>query len=251
MSSVKGGAMRGVKQGTVAAVGALVLAMGVVTPASAQVVHSIGVSAGLFSPRGIDARDVDDVLVENLTNQYRLAFDLKDFRGGLVQGEWNMTFSDRVELSLSGGYYSRTVPSLYADFIDERDNSDIEQDLRLRMVPLSAVVRFLPFGSAGNTQLYVGGGVSAVRWRYSEIGEFVDFDNDGEIFRDRYIASGTTLAPVLLGGVRVPIGGDVYAFTSELRYLFGNGDLGVGSGFLTEKIDLGGLNFTVGFLVRF
>ena len=242
--------MPAVKQIAVAA-GAMVLALGIAAPAAAQVVHSVGVGAGLFTPRGFDARDVDDVWVENLTNPYRLAFDIKDFRGLQVNGEWNMTFSDRVELSLGAGYYSRTTPSVYADFIDERDNSEIEQDLRLRMVPLSAVVRFLPFGEAGNMQPYVGLGVSAIRWRYSEVGEFVDFDNNGEIFNDRYIANGTTVAPVILGGLRIPMGGDIYALNTELRYQFGNGDLGDDNGFLAPKIDLSGLHFTVGFMVRF
>jgi hypothetical protein len=247
----------GLKQRTAVAVGAVVLALGVAAPAGAQVVHSVGFGAGLFTPRGMDARDVDDVLVENLTNPYRLRFDLKDFRGLQLNGEWNMTFSDRVELSLGAGYYSRTVPSVYADFIDERDNSEIEQDIRLRVVPFSAVVRFLPFGDARGVQPYVGAGVSALRWRYSEIGEFVDFDNNGEIFQDRYIANGTTLAPVILGGLRLPLGGDIYALSTELRYQFGTGDLGEDNGFLVPrpghapKIDLSGLNFTVGFLVRF
>lgn len=239
------------KRLTVAA-GALVLAVTAAAPAAAQVVHSVGFGTGLFSPSaGLDARAVDDVLVENLTNPYKLAFDIKDFRGLQLNGEWNMTFSDRVELSLGAGYYNRSVPSVYADFIDERDNSEIEQDLRLRMVPLSAVVRFLPFGRAGDVQPYLGGGLSAIRWRYSEVGEFVDFDNNGEIFRDRYVANGTAVVPVILGGLRLPLGGDVYALNTELRYQFGSGDLGADNGFLSEKIDLSGLHFTVGFLVRF
>lgn len=232
-----------------AAVGAAgcALVLGTAVTASAQVVHSIGFGAGIFSPRTLDARDIDDVLVENLNT---LSFDIKDFRGGLVFGEWAMSFNDRVELALSGGYYRRTVPSVYTDFINN-NGREIEQDLRLQVVPMSAIVRFLPVGRAGKAQPYLGGGVSALRWRYSEIGEFVDFNNNFAVFRDRYIANGTTLAPVVLGGLRLPLGGDVYALNTEFRYQFGTGDLGANSGFLTEKIDLSGLNFTVGFQIRF
>jgi hypothetical protein len=230
---------------TVAA-GAMVLALGLAAPASAQVVHSVGIGAGLFAPRGIDSRHADDVLVENLNS---LAFDIKDFRGAQVNGEWNMTFSERVELSFGAGYYSRSTPSVYADFIN-KNGSEIEQDLRLRIIPVSAVVRFLPVGRAGQFQPYLGGGVSVLQWRYSEVGEFVDFNDNYAVFRDRYIASGTTVAPVLLGGLRLPLGGDLYALNTELRYQFGTGDLG-NNGFTTEKIDLGGLHFTVGFMVRF
>ncbi|MSO50259.1 MAG: hypothetical protein EXQ49_10245 [Acidobacteria bacterium] len=232
-----------------AAVGAagLALVLGTAVTASAQVVHSIGFGAGIFSLRTLDARDIDDVLVENLNT---LSFDIKDFRGGLVFGDWAMTFNDRVELALSGGYYRRTVPSVYTDFINN-NGREIEQDLRLQVVPMSAIVRFLPVGRANKAQPYLGGGVSALRWRYSEIGEFVDFNNNFAVFRDRYIANGTTLAPVVLGGLRLPLGGDVYALNTEFRYQFGSGDLGANSGFLTEKIDLSGLNFTVGFQIRF
>ncbi len=226
---------------------ALALMLGTAVPVSAQVVHSIGLGAGVFSPRSLDARDIDDVLVENLNT---LSFGIKDFRGGLVFGEWAMTFSDRVELALSAGYYRRTVPSVYADYINN-NAKEIEQDLRLQVVPMSAIVRFLPVGRAGRAQPYLGGGVSALRWRYSEIGEFVDFNNNFAVFRDRYIANGTTLAPVVLGGLRLPLGGDIYSLNTELRYQFGSGDLGANSGFLTEKIDLSGLNFTVGFQIRF
>ena len=134
--------------------GALVLTVAAAVPASAQVVHSINLGAGVFLPKScapgaagrLDcraSRGSDDVLVEDLNS---LSFDIKDFRGAHLFGEWNVTFNERVELSLGAGFYRKTVPSLYTDFIDERDNSDIEQDLRLQVIPVSAVVRFLPFG---------------------------------------------------------------------------------------------------------
>jgi outer membrane protein W len=239
--------MSKVMQQAAVAAGAMVLALAVAVPASAQVVHSVSFGGGLFSPRGLDARDADDVLVENLNT---LSFDIKDFRGGQVNGEWHVTFSERFEVSLGAGYYSRTTPSVYADFVNN-DGSELEQDLRLRMVPITAVVRFLPVGRAGQFQPYLGAGISAVRWRYSETGEFVDFFDNYAVFRDRYVADGTAVVPVVLGGLRLPLGGDVYALNTELRYQFGTGDLGTDNGFLTEKIDLSGLHFTVGFLVRF
>ena len=235
--------------------GALVLTLVAAVPAYAQVVHSVAFGAGAFFPKSCDSRldcrtsrGSDDVLVEDLQS---LAFDIKDFRGATVFGEWNITFDDRVEVGLGAGFYRRTVPSVYRDFVDI-DFTEIEQDLRLRIIPVSAVVRFLPFNRAGQLQPYLGGGVAALNWKYTETGEFVDFENDNTIFEDRFVASGTTLAPVVLGGLRMPINGDVYALNAELRYQFGKGDTGgFENGFLAEKINLGGMNFTLGFQIRF
>ena len=46
---------------------------------------------------------------------------------------------------------------------------------------------------------------------------------------------------ILLGGLRMPLGGDVYALTVEGRYQWGSGDTGgAANEFLGDKIDLGG-----------
>jgi outer membrane protein W len=214
--------------------------------AAAQAAHSFHVGAGLFAPRGYDARDSNDVLIENLNT---LEFDIKKFRGASVMGEWTVTFNERIEVGLGTGFYQRSVPSFYRDYVNS-NGSEIEQDLKLRVVPVTAVVRFLPFGRAGKVQPYVGGGVSALNWRYSESGEFVDFFDGFAVFQDRYVANGTTIGGVALAGVRLPLGGDIYALNTEFRYQFGQGDLG-DNGFLTDKIDLSGLHFTVGFQIRF
>ncbi len=220
--------------------------VGMATPAAAQAVHSLHLGAGLFVPRSYDARAADDVWVEN---QNTLSFDIKDFRGATATGEWTVTFGDRVEVGLGAGFYQRTVPSFYADYVNI-NGAEIEQDLKLRVIPVSAVVRFLPFGTAGRVQPYIGGGVSALQWRYSETGEFVDFFDGFEVFRDRYVATGNAIGGVALAGLRLPLGGDIYALNTEFRYQFATGDL-KDNGFLTEKIDLSGLNFTVGFQIRF
>jgi hypothetical protein len=215
--------------------------------AEAQVTHSVNLGAGWFAVRGEESRDADDVLLEDLQS---LAFEIKDFNGGVLHGEWLIAFGDRLEVGLGTGFYQRTVPSVYADFVDD-DGSEIEQDLKLRIVPLSATVKFLPFGRAGDFQPYAGGGVSLLHWNYSETGEFIDFVDGGTIFRDRYVADGNTIAPIVFGGVRVPVGGDVFAFNGELRWQGGKGDLPEESGLLTDTIDLGGITLLGSFQIRF
>ena len=64
----------------------------VARPASAQIVQSLNLSAGVFFPRGFDARAEGDVLVENLSTFEPLLFNINDFRAMSVMGEWNVSF---------------------------------------------------------------------------------------------------------------------------------------------------------------
>lgn len=229
----------------------------VATAASAQTVHSVQLGVGGFFPRGLDGRADGDVLARNFfgepmpadpTVTDALAFRVSDFKSGHVFGEWNVAIGRHIEFGAGLGFYKRTVPTVYLDVVDE-NNFEIEQELRLRVVPITALVRFLPFGGSGDVQPYVGAGISALRFRYSEVGDFVD-PSTLDIFPDRVVANGTALGGLLLGGVRVPLGGDIYGLGLEGRYQFGVGDLPEGQ-FVADKIDLGGGQFNVTFLVRF
>lgn len=228
----------------------LLTAMLVAAPASAQVVQSLQLGAGAFIPRGYDSRLDNDVLVADLTDQNALAFDIKHFRSGTVFGEWDVAFGPYVEVGGGISYYSRTTPSVYRDLVNQ-DNSEIRQNLHLRMVPFTGVVRFLPFGKPGQVQPYVGAGVTVVNWRYSETGQFVD-PSDFSVYDARYSAKGTTVGSVLLGGIRLPIEGDVFALTAEWRYQFAQGDTGgLSQGFLADKIDLSGGSALFALLIRY
>jgi hypothetical protein len=219
-------------------------------PASAQTVQSLQLGVGAVCPRGFDARIPDDVLIADLSDTNPLDFRVSDFKTGHVFGEWNVSFGGHVEVGAGLGYYGRNVPSVYRDLVNV-DGSEIEQNLKLRVVPVTGLVRFMPFGNAREVQPYIGAGISALNFRYSESGQFVD-PSDFSIFSDRFTASGTALGGLVLGGVRVPLGGDIYGLGIEGRYQFGSGKTGgTNAGFLADKIDLGAgqLNFT--FLVRF
>lgn len=224
---------------------AAVMALSSAATAQAQITQSVNLGLGWFMVRGEDSRGDNDVLVEDLQS---LAFEIKDFNGPLVNGEWLIGFGDRIEVGFGVGFYQKTVPSVYADFVDS-DGSEIEQDLKLRIVPVTATVKFLPIGRAGDFQPYVGGGVALLNWKYSEVGEFVDF-SDASIFRDSYVASGNTVAPIVFGGVRLPLNGDVFAFNGELRWQGGKGNTS-DTGLLGDEIDLGGFSVIGSFQIRF
>ena len=225
--------------------------------ASAQIVQSLNVNFGAFLPRGFDSRAEGDVLVANLLNFDPLLFDVNEFRNWTIGGEWNISFNPRIEASLGVQYYSEKVPSIYRDTVNGHftpetfDDTEIAQELGLRMVPITGIVRFTPVGSAHSFQPWVGAGVAVVPFRYSEIGEFVDA-TDGTVFPARYIATGTGVGPVISIGLRMPLQGDIYALTTEWRYQWVTGKTGgAAAEFLGDKIDLSGGTFNFGFTVRF
>jgi len=219
---------------------------GLIAPAISYAQQSLNIYVGGFVPKGEDSRTDNDVLVGNLKNG-GLSFKIGDFSGATIGGEWLFGLGERLDAGVGVGIYSRNVPSIYRD-LTHSNGSEIEQDLKLRVVPFTATVRFLPLGRGAAIQPYIGAGVGVFAWRYSETGEFVDF-TDSSIFRDSFSGSGATAGPVVLGGVGIPIGS--WSVGGEIRYQSAQGELRNDQGFAGTKIDLGGFNYLVSFKVRF
>jgi len=229
-----------VKRIVAAALIVLAVSAGLAGPASAQQV--LTVQFGGFLPKGEDARVEGDVLVVN--RQY-LLFDFGDFNGLLLGGDWSFALGEYVEAGAGFGYYQATVPAIYDEWINE-DGSEIEQELRLRIMPLTAVVKILPLGAKRAIQPYVGGGLGVYFWRYSETGEFLA--TDGSLFRDSFVQSGTSLGPVAVFGLRGRVS-ESALIGLEGRYQWGTTDLS--EDFLGTKLDLGGFSILATFGYRF
>lgn len=214
-------------------------------PAAAQ--QTVNFTVGYFTIRGEDARVDDDVLLSNRTF---LAFDFKDFNGPSVGAEWLVPLGQYVEAGAGLSFYRRTVNTVYLDFT-HADGREIEQDLRLRIVPLAFTMRVLPLGQENGVQPYFGGGLGVYLWRYSESGEFIDFARGNAIFREQYVASGSETGPIALGGIR--FAGDSVSVGFEARYQGGNAELGreFSSGSFEPSIDLGGWTYQATFGIRF
>lgn len=220
-------------------------------PAEAQIVRvgssadsrqALGFTLGYFKVKGDDSRVDGDVI---FNNRGSLIFDTDDFNGVTYGAEYLFALTDYIELGAGVSYYQGTTPSIY-QFTDD-DGFEIAQELKLRQVPMSATARFLPLGRGASIQPYIGAGITAIKWRYSETGDFVDFED--LVFPGNFVASGTAVGPVILGGVRIPVT-DIWNIGGEFRWHKAEGDTGgIDEGFLGDKIDLGGttFNFTVHF----
>ena len=223
------------------------------SPAHAQITRvsnsdwtqAIGFKIGYFALKGDDSRGEDDVIFRN---QDSLLFDTSDFNGASIGAEWLVALGPYLEGGADVGFYQKTVPSIYRDLQNE-NGFEIEQDLKLRIVPMSATVRFLPIGRRGAVQPYIGAGLGVFAWRYSETGEFVDFN--GDIFRASFSADGTEFGPVVLGGIRFAVG-DAWLVGGEFRWQDAKGDTGgIDEGFLGDRIHLGGWTTNFGLHFRF
>jgi hypothetical protein len=231
--------------GRIALLTAAALGLGA-APAAAQ--QTLNFSLGYFTVRGEDARVEGDILNDHLgAGEARLVYEMGDFNGASLGAEWLVPLGQYLEAGAGVAFTRRTVPSVYAEFTDS-DGSEIEQDLRLRLVPVALTIRVLPLGQRTAVQPYFGAGLGIINWRYSETGEFVDFSQQRAIFREQYVASGSETGPVALGGIR--FAGDSLSSGFEVRYHSADAPLGsaFGSTRPNPRIDLGGwtYQFTIG-----
>jgi hypothetical protein len=163
-----------------------------------------------------------------------------------VGAEWLFGVTRNIEGGLGLGFYQRSVPTVYTDLVN-KNGTDIEQTLKLRIIPFTATVRLIPFGNDRPIQPYIGAGVGIYRWRYSETGQFVDAQNN--VFTGNFVGSGGATGPTILGGVRVPIGSAGVGF--EIRHQSAEGKLPGDQGFAGSRIDLGGYNYLFTMNFRF
>jgi hypothetical protein len=244
---------------------AVAIVVGLVGTPSASAQQSVNLYLGGLALRSLDGRGSDDVLFVNSvdvatinkqTGDLDRGIDVGQFNNVTVGGEFLVALGNNIEAGLGVGFYRRTVPAVYID-LENQNGSDITQDLKLRIVPFTATVRWLPLGRDSAVVPYIGGGVGVLAWRYSETGQFVDSTTGSiadcgragvrcDIFNDNFVGSGTATGPVVLGGARVPVGGADVGF--EVRYQGAKGNLSTDD-FLAPKIDLGG--FTYAFTLNF
>src|SRR5262249_45437601 len=87
-------------------------------PAPRPVLQPLPVGFGGFVPRGFDNRAAGDTLVENLTTTQPLAFNINEFRGPTIFGEWTVSFNPKIELAAGVSYLNQHVPSVYRDLVN-------------------------------------------------------------------------------------------------------------------------------------
>lgn len=190
------------------------------------------------------------------------AFDQFLFpRGGIgaprIGAELGFRAGSRLEIVLGAAYANRRASHEYRDFVDN-DDRPIEQETRLRRIPLTVGARYnlVPAGRTVGTIAYVprrvvpwvGAGGGVMHWTMRQQGDFVDFA-DSSVFFAEFDARGW--APLAYASAGVDVGltpGSALAF--EARYTRARDRLGRDfTGF--APLDLSGVLLTAGLSWRF
>ncbi len=220
--------------------------VGASTGSTSDARSTFNFSIGYIGQRGIDSRPSDDVLVGDLISDHPLLFTISDLNGAIVGGDYLFAVNRNIEVGVGVSFAQRTVPSIYAD-LTHPNGDEIMQDVKLRQIPVTFTARYLILPHGSKVEPYVGAGLVAIRYHYSEVGEFVDAD--GTIFPASYAADGVATGPVILAGVRAPVAN--WTVGGELRWHRAEAHGLAQQGFLGDTLDLGSwqFNFTAG--VRF
>lgn len=215
-----------------------------VSSSPANTKNAVSFTLGYFGLKGIESRVDGDVLVGDLINAHPLLFEVDDFNGPTFGGEYLFAPMRSIEVGVGLAFSQKTISTVYAD-LTHANNDEIRQDLKLRQIPVSFTGRFLVLPRGSVVEPYIGAGLTAIRYHYSEVGEFVDFD--GTIFPAVYETDGTAAGPVVLAGARAPF--QNWTVGGEFRWQKVVADVPEETGLLGTKLDLGGwhFNFAVGF----
>ena len=132
---------------------------------------------------GEDARVAGDVLDENRTF---LVFDLDEFNSFTAGAEWLFPIGRFVEGGAGVSFTGRsTVPTVYRCCVDNDRQRDRAGAAAAPHPDRPDAARAAARRVVAGAGLLSAAGVSLISWRYTETGDFIDFNNNGEVFRDR------------------------------------------------------------------
>ncbi len=212
----------------------------------------IGLFPGEARASGIELRiggmipRADSILFADSVTLYTVQKD--DFIGWFGGGEFTTNVHPNVELGIAVEGYARSIPTVYRDFV-RPSGDEIAQTLRLELLPVSAIMRFMPAGRYRKVTPYVGGGISAIFWKYEEYGDFIDFDRKGlPVTFDSFESTGTEFGPMANAGLRYRLNENLQ-ITADYRYFWGKDRMD--GDFAPNEIDVSGGAFTLGFRLAF
>jgi opacity protein-like surface antigen len=153
-----------------------------------------------------------------------------------------------VQLGVSVDGYGRQFDTSYRNYT-RPDGSEVQQTLRVRMIPLGLSIRIAPTSRRARLAPYIEFGGDAISYKYEEFGDFIDFQDDSlPVKSDAFVSEGFGFGYHVAAGLKIPISPD-FSIVGEGRYQHAKDRMG--DDFRNNEIDLSGWTATVGFNVRF
>src|SRR5437867_1017693 len=210
----------------------------------------VSFTLGAFEPRGASQLWHQ--------NERDLTVSTEDFDDAIIGARVGSAINNFVSFDVGASYYDGGTTSEDRRFTDAFGNP-IEQRLRLRLFPVTATLRIMPFGQyrGGDRHHgfmrvvpYFGFGGGAMLWRYEEKGDFVDTSTTpATIFTGRFHSRGITPEYHGVLGVDIQANRQVGLFV-EGKVSRAKDDLSSDfQGF--DKFDLSGGSVSVGTRIRF
>jgi opacity protein-like surface antigen len=211
---------------------------------------TVSIRGGYSVPRA--GSDIYDHTISQLT------IDRDDFASGYFGGEIAARLTNRLDLALGAGYSISSTQSEFRDWVDI-DDLPIEQttDLSMTALTLSAkyyltnrgrsVGRFAWIPTKFNA--FVGAGIGITNFDFLQRGDWVDFETFN-IFNTKYRSNGVTASTHAFTGLDISLTKNLF-LTGEGRYSWAKGDLDLYHFEGFDKMDLSGLQLSVGISVRF
>jgi hypothetical protein len=179
-------------------------------------------------------------------------FDVGDFNYLMGGVELDIELTNYLDVAIGFDGYSRRVDSAYRDFVRD-DGDEISQSFKLKVLPITGGLRFLPAGKFRRLIPHVAVGAGLYYFDYQERGDFIS-TGSSQIFLGTFSDRG--LVPGLQAGAgaeyRFSEGidpGEGWYFFGQFRRHWVSADLA--DDFTGEKLDLGGSEFAFGLSLRF
>jgi opacity protein-like surface antigen len=210
----------------------------------------IGGHFGFNFPRANS--DLFDMVTRELTLQK------SDFRAAAFGGDIGIPIGSHFATVLSFEYSRRTTDSESRDFV-ESNGDPIAQTTRLTQVPITATLRYF-LRKTGETagsyawiptrvNPYVGGGIGAVHYSFSQSGRFVN-TTSLVIFDATLTSEGFTRTEHIVGGIDISLSPRIFV-NAEGRYSWASAGLSKDDFPGFHPIDLAGVRLLGGIYFRF
>lgn len=162
-----------------------------------------------------------------------------DFQNVIGGGDFVFHFDRYNALMVSASFYSGSSNEQYRNFVDQNGNG-IGHRTTLDVSSGTVAYAFYPAGTHGSVIPYLGAGIGVYGWRLHQNGDFIDFNNNDNIFPAFFSDDGATFGYFFLAGLEVPVSRHVALFVdgryTEARANNMHNDFELGTG----RLDLSG-----------